>query len=322
MWNLITKPDLPRKNLIPSKGFFRKVFWIFIFFGFLGITGAQAQYVIGQYVEFIPSVTTSSGSFLTNVTIIDTLPTDLTYVSCSGAPCGLTAGGAVVWNVGDVPPSTSISVTVLVQITTCNTNIFYDKDTVYYGSPPVAGPTPNPVAYTVACNTNTPTDTPTITFTPTFTPTPTITDTPTLTDTPTETLTPTDSFTPTVTPTPTNSFTPTNTYTPTMTPTITDTFTPTPTFTPTCPINVWPDPYNPKYAHDNALKISCLPPNAQVFIYDISGELVNVINQSGDPTEWQGAKNQNGVPVSSGVYFYVIKNGNIVLQRGKFLISH
>jgi hypothetical protein len=293
-----------------------KIFWTSAFWGFLGMSGAQAQFVIGQFTEFIPSITNPSGNpTVTNVTIIDTLPTDVVYVSCSGAPCAPTAGGAVVWDVGNVPSGTTISVTVTVQITTCNTNTFYDDDTIYYGSPPVAAPTPVPISYTVACNTNTPTPTPTITFTPTLTPTATITNTPTVT------LTPTNSFTPTLTPTPTNSFTPTNTFTVTNTPTITDTFTPTATFTPTCPINVWPDPYSLRYAHDHALKISCLPPNAQVYIYDVSGELVNVISQSGDPTEWQWAKNQNGATVSPGIYFYAIKNGQTVLQRGKFLIT-
>jgi hypothetical protein len=106
-----------------------------------------------------------------------------------------------------------------------------------------------------------------------------------------------------------------------MTPTITNTLTPTATFTPTCPILLWPDPYSVQYAHDHALKISCLPPNGSVAIYDLSGELVNVIHPSGDPTEWLWAKNRNGIPVSPGIYFYVIKDGQTVLQRGKFLIT-
>ncbi len=148
-----------------------KIFSVSIFLLFLGFSGARAQYVIGQYLNFIPSFSNpSTNPTLINVTVIDTLPSDVTYVSCSGSPCSFTPGGAVVWNVGNVSPGVSVALTVVVQITTCNTNAFLDDATFYYGVPPVAAPTPIPVSYTVACNTNTPTNTPTITFTPTYTP--------------------------------------------------------------------------------------------------------------------------------------------------------
>ena len=83
-------------------------------FCFLGFSSAQAQYTLGQFVQFIPNFTNpSTNPTLINVTIVDTLPSDVTYVSCSGAPCYLNSGGAVVWNVGNVPPSTYVSVTVI-----------------------------------------------------------------------------------------------------------------------------------------------------------------------------------------------------------------
>ncbi len=121
-----------------------------------------------------------------------------------------------------------------------------------------------------------------------------------------------------LTPTPTPTFTPT--FTPTLTATPTPTATITPTATPTCVIHVWPDPYSPHWAFDHALRISCLPPGAQVFIYTLSGELVNRVSQSGDPTEWVGAKNfSKARPASPGIYYYaVIQQGQTVLQRGKF----
>ncbi len=147
------------------------------------------------------------------------------------------------------------------------------------------------------------------------------TSTPTVT--PPSTLSPTNTVTPTVTQTPTN--TPTNSPTITATITLTATFTTTssvtPTSTPPCAIHVWPDPYSPHWALNHSLRISCLPAGAQVFIYTLSGELVNSISQSGDPTEWVGAKNQQGSTVSPGIYYYVIQNGQMVLQRGKFLIT-
>ncbi len=153
------------------------------------------------------------------------------------------------------------------------------------------------------------------TFTPTVTP-PSI---PTPTPTNTPTITPTNS--PTLTPTSTHSFTPSLTATITLSNTPTTTPSVTPTSTPTCVPRVWPDPYGPRFAFDHALRFGCLPAGAQVFIYTLSGELVNRISQSGDPTEWVGAKNQKGATVSPGIYYYVIQNGQKVLQSGKFLIT-
>ncbi len=170
----------------------------------------------------------------------------------------------------------------------------------------------------VGLGTNTPTPLPT--WTPTSTPSATGTFTPTFSPTNTTTLTPI--FTPTQTPTITPTFTPTPTTSWTPSQTTTQTPTVTPTFTPTCETHIWPDPYNSQYAVGQMLNISCLPSNATVYFYTLSGELV------GQATEWQGlaqwnGKNQRGVPVSAGIYFYVIKNGQQkVIGTGKFLVSH
>ncbi len=138
---------------------------------------------------------------------------------------------------------------------------------------------------------------------------------PAITATPTST--PTSS--PTSTPTPLVTSTPTST--PTFTPTALMTNTLTPGSTSGCVIHVWPNPYSLKYAHDHALKFSCLPANAEVYIYTVSGELVAQFGPSGDPTEWKDGKNLNGASVSSGIYYYAIQNGQTLLQRGKFLIT-
>jgi hypothetical protein len=159
--------------------------------------------------------------------------------------------------------------------------------------------------------------TPTPTKTSTFTPTPTFTITPTLTPTNTPTITAT--FTPTLT----NTSTPTPTVTPTITSTFTatQTFTLTPSFTPTCETHLWPNPYNPQYAFNNSLKISCLPTGSTVNFYTLSGELVNQANEAGGMAQWKGINTQ-GLPVSAGIYYYIIQNGTNVLGRGKFLVSH
>ena len=144
---------------------------------------------------------------------------------------------------------------------------------------------------------------------------------------PTSTFTGTPTLTPTVTPTftPTLSPTLTPTATITQTPTPTATSTPTSTPTPSCELEVWPDPFNPKYAVDACLKIGCLTPGSTATIYTVSGEKVWSTQDSafryGVPytAVWDG-QNQNGVPVSPGIYYYVIQNGSQVVKDGKFLL--
>lgn len=155
--------------------------------------------------------------------------------------------------------------------------------------------------------TGTPTNTPTITPTFTITPTPTVTATftPTFTTTSSPTRTPT--LTPSFTPTPTTS----------QTPTVTVTW--TPTNTPTCEMHIWPNPYNPKYAVNQSVKFDCFPANATLQIYTLSGELVNQITPEGPLVQWFGV-NQQGAPVSPGVYYYVIESGGQALRRGKLLV--
>ncbi len=151
---------------------------------------------------------------------------------------------------------------------------------------------------------------------PTATPTPTSTPTVTLTPTATITLTPTVTFTPTPTLTPTVTFTPT----PTFTPTATVTLTPTPTATPICPFHAWPDPFDPRYAYGGTLKFGCLPPDALVSIYTVSGELVQggLAPVNGE-AYWNG-KNSTGAPASPGIYYYVALEGRTIYTRGKFLM--
>jgi hypothetical protein len=154
-----------------------------------------------------------------------------------------------------------------------------------------------PGALNCACLPNTPTNSPT--------PSPTSTATQSPTNSP--------SNTPTVTPTITVTFTPTMTFT------FTATFTATPTLTPTCVTHLWPDPFNPRYAFNGTLKVGCLPAGAQVSFYTLSGEAVGPVTESGGIAQWNG-NNQQGVPVSEGVYYYVIQSGTNVLGRGKFLV--
>jgi uncharacterized repeat protein (TIGR01451 family) len=134
--------------------------------------------------------------------------------------------------------------------------------------------------------------------------------------------------TPTVTNTPTITYTPTVTATASNTPTMTSTGTPTFSPTPTCVTYVWPDPYNPKTAYGNSLKISCMNSESKVMIYTVSGELVRTLDQSdscqftgmwGTSYCWDG-KNKQKFPVATGIYLYVVQQGSSVVKTGKFLL--
>jgi hypothetical protein len=127
---------------------------------------------------------------------------------------------------------------------------------------------------------------------------------------------------------PTPSATPTATLT--LTPTSTATVTETPTHTPTPPpavptppgLNVWPNPFDPKYAVDGLLKVYKVPGGSCMCIYSLTGELVVQVPASGEWIYWNGTNNYN-VPVSSGIYYYVIQDkcpGGATLLKGKLLV--
>jgi hypothetical protein len=160
------------------------------------------------------------------------------------------------------------------------------------------------LAATASCNWNI--------FTPTQTGTPTITPTSTTTPTPTssQTMTPTHS----VTPTP--SFT--STSTPTPTPTVTHT--PTPTHTPLGPMHLWPNPFNPTTAVRGTLKCADMPEGSSLAIFTVSGEKVFDGVESGYRLEWDGRAG-NGKLVSSGIYYYVVRQGTVILGKGVLIIS-
>ena len=55
--------------------------------------------------------------------------------------------------------------------------------------------------------------------------------------------------------------------------------------------------------------------------YTLSGELVKNLGETSPGYIDLDGKNTNGVPVSTGIYFYVIQNNNKVLLTGKVLIQ-
>ncbi len=194
-----------------------------------------AQDQIGWPITYTINYQNVSG-IAYNVTIYDTIPANMTYVSSTGGGNTTTASGMVVWNLGalDINASGSVTVTYLLGTAAGWDNTSY---AVYQTGPTHFAAYSNDVHTTAviftATSTVTPTSTGTPTATPTNTPTNTNTNTPTITPTDTPTWTPTS--TPTFTASPTYTITPTSTDSPTITdtPTITQTFTITPTYTAT-----------------------------------------------------------------------------------------
>jgi len=179
---------------------------------------------------------------------------------------------------------------------------------------PTYTPTPCPPSYCTPTATSTPT--PTLTNTPPYTPTPTPTfPTFTFTYTPIITNTPIYTPTPTYTPTFTYTFTPTHTPTFSLTPTTTI----TPTNTSVCQPRVFPNPYNPQTAVRGTLKLDCLSPGATVAFYTVSGELVIQMVATNPQLEWDG-RNRDGARVSSGIYYYLVQQGDKVIVEGKVLV--
>ena len=84
-------------------------------------------------------------------------------------------------------------------------------------------------------------------------------------------------------------------------------------------MHVWPDPFNPAKAVNGTLKFSCLPDGSTVEIYTLSGELVCRVTPVAQLAQWDG-RNLNGVLVSSGIYYYVVRQGSSALAEGKFLV--
>ena len=86
-------------------------------------------------------------------------------------------------------------------------------------------------------------------------------------------------------------------------------------------MHVWPNPFSPKLAYNGLLNFSCLPDNATVNIYTLSGELCQQVSEIRGMAYWNGT-NKKGMPVATGIYFYVVLSGDQVLARGKILVTN
>ncbi len=82
-------------------------------------------------------------------------------------------------------------------------------------------------------------------------------------------------------------------------------------------VNVVPNPYR-GYSHyetspiDSRVKITNLPPECTISIYDMAGSLIRKINKADQNTyvDWD-LKNNNNVPIASGLYLIHVKNKDL-----------
>ncbi len=263
----------------------------FLFFAAWGAARAQAQLILGDSYSVTINIDNNTGSTYGQVSIVDTLPTDFTFTSCSGASCS-NNGQEVVWNLGNVPSGTSDTVTVFFTVSSCATTSGSNLSSVDISSPQTVINL-SPLPFTVNCTTSTPTATPTFTLTPVPSATPTITLTPTPTFTASPTGTPTSTFTPTITDTPCGF--PGNTCTPTPTPYTADIFYVSKNaFSPSNPVSIY-------------VNYTVYPGQYALRIYNSAGEHIKTLDDrplSGPVSQWYSwdGKNKYGDTCASGVY--------------------
>ena len=211
----------------------------------------------GMHARFDNVIISESSLAWYNTTMMDTLPTGLTYLSSTGG--GSAAGQVVSFQLGTVTAQATGTRQIVARVDVCGSALV-NTGVLAVGLPSQSFQS-NSVTITPSCSSPTPTSTPspsvTRTRTPTRTPTPSSTETSTATPTVTLSVSPSRSATPTasstvtltasssatpsstLTATPTSSATPTRTATstssvsPSSTPTATKTGTPSPSDTST-----------------------------------------------------------------------------------------
>jgi hypothetical protein len=63
-----------------------------------------------------------------------------------------------------------------------------------------------------------------------------------------------------------------------------------------------------------------MPEGSVLAIYSVSGETVFSAGEIGFRAEWDG-RTSGGKMVSPGIYYYVIRRGNVVLLKGVLIVS-
>jgi hypothetical protein len=85
---------------------------------------------------------------------------------------------------------------------------------------------------------------------------------------------------------------------------------------------VFPNPYDPDTAVRGTVKITGMPYGSTFNVFTVSGEIVKsqtAGNGVNGWTEWDG-KNNAGQSAATGIYYYVVRQGDQTLARGPLII--
>lgn len=85
--------------------------------------------------------------------------------------------------------------------------------------------------------------------------------------------------------------------------------------------HAYPTPFIPSRGHQY-ITFTRLPAEAIIHVYTLSGRLVKTLrkNDSTDLIEWRPVVNEDGAPVVSGVYPFVVIHPGFSKKRGKIMV--
>lgn len=104
---------------------------------------SKANALDGDTLEYTITYSNTGTDVATDVSIQDHLPNDVTFVQASGG--GVFSGGVVLWNLGDINPGTTHSVTIKATV-----NPLVPPGTVLHNATTIDGTNTNPVSAPVA----------------------------------------------------------------------------------------------------------------------------------------------------------------------------
>lgn len=85
--------------------------------------------------------------------------------------------------------------------------------------------------------------------------------------------------------------------------------------------HAYPTPFIPSQGHDR-LTFTALPPEVVIRVYTLSGHLVKTMTKS-DPSDrlvWNPVANDNGSPLASGIYQFIITQPGVSKKKGRLMI--
>ncbi len=85
--------------------------------------------------------------------------------------------------------------------------------------------------------------------------------------------------------------------------------------------HAYPTPFIPSQGHDR-ITFTALPPDVVIRVYTLSGHLVKTMSKS-DPSDrlvWNPVANDNGSPLASGIYQFIVAQPGVDKKKGRLMI--